>query len=150
MNIEFVIRRLTLVKAAVSILFGFFQAPLFALQNSSTKITFNTYRIFYKSFNWNFIKSRDFLEYSSRSYIDPPRHLIFYILKNLLLVRGLVHTYYGTGAFKGRENMARNALRASVSAVLDVLTINFLSKMASGFTSGSRRSCTGFLNWFVK
>ena len=138
------------MKAAVSILLGLFQASLFTLQNSTTKITFDTYRIFYKSLNWNLVESRDFLEYSSRSYIDPARHLIFYVLKNLLLVRGLVHTYYGTGAFKGRVNMDRNALRASVSAVLDVLTMNFLSKMASAFTSGSRRSCTGFLNWFVK
>ena len=129
------------MKAAVSILLGLFQASLFALQNSSTKITFDTYRIFYESLYGNFIEPRDFVEYNPTPQIDPPRHLIFYILKNLLLIRGrILHTYYTVGAFKGRENMARNALRASLSAVLAVLTMNFLSKMTSAFTSGSRRS----------
>ena len=37
-------------------------------------------------------------------------------------------------------NRARNAFRASISVELVVLTMNFLSKIVSGGTIGSRRS----------
>jgi hypothetical protein len=142
------VRALTLVEAAVPILLGLFEAPLFTPENTFTEIVFDPYRIFDKPLDRNLVETRNLLEDGSGPEIDATSHLVLYVLKNLLLIS--LHTYYTFGAFKGFENRARNALRASTSAELDVLTINFLSKIKSALTRGSKRSCTGFLNWFVK
>ena len=139
------------MKAAVSILLRLFQTPLFTLENPFAAVPFDPYRIFDEAFDGNLIESRHLLENSPGLEIDATLHLVFYALKNLLLISLLlIHTYYALGAFKGRENRARKFFRASTSDVLAVLTMNFLSKMRSALTRGSRRSCTGFLNWFVK
>jgi len=140
-----------LVEPAVPILLRLFQAPLFALEYSFTTVPFDPYRIFDEPLDGNLVKPRNLFENSPGLEIDTTLHLVFYGLKNLLLIRLLLlHTYYTFGAFKGFENRARNAFRASTSEELDVLTMNFLSKIKSALTKGSKRSCTGFLNWFVK
>ena len=144
-------RALTLVEAAVPIFLGFFQAPLFTLENTFTEIVFDPYRIFDEPLDGNLVESRNLFKHCPGPEIDATCHFVFYALKNLLLISLLLlHTYYTFGAFKGFENRARKAFRASTSAELDVLTINFLSKIKSALTRGSKRSCTGFLNWFVK
>ena len=143
-----VLRTLFLVKATVSILLRLFQAPLLTLVYSFTTVPLDSYRIFDEPLDGNLVEPRNLFKNSPGLEIDTTLHLVFYGLKNLLLVR--VHTYYTFGAFKGFENRARNAFRASTSAELDVLTMNFLSKIRSALTRGSKRSCTGFLNWFVK
>ena len=141
-------RTLTLMEAAVSILLGLFQAPLFTLEYTFTEVPLDPHRIFDEPLDGNLVEPRNLFEDGSGPEIDATSHLVFYVLKNLLLIS--LHTYYTFGAFKGFENRARKAFRASTSAELDVLTINFLSKIKSALTRGSRRSCTGFLNWFVK
>jgi len=145
------LRALTLVEATVPILLGFFQAPLFTLEYTFTEVAFDPYRIFDKPLDRNLVEPRNLFEDGPGPEIDATSHLVLYVLKNLLLISLLLlHTYYTFGAFKGFENRARKAFRASTSAELDVLTINFLSKIKSALTRGSKRSCTGFLNWFVK
>jgi len=142
---------LTLVEAAVSILLGLFEAPLFTPEYTFTEIVFDPYRIFDESLDGDLVEPRNLLKDGPGPEIDATSHLVLYVLKNLLLISLLLlHTYYTFGAFKGFENRARKALRASTSAELEVLTINFLSKIKSALTRGSKRSCTGFLNWFVK
>jgi len=123
---------------------------LLAFQNTFTEVAFDPHRIFDESLDRNLVKTRNLLEDGPGPEIDATSHLVLYVLKNLLLIGGLFHTYYTFGAFKGFENRARKAFRASTSAELDVLTINFLSKIRSALTRGSSKSCTGFLNWFVK
>ena len=141
---RFVARTLFLMEFTVAVLLRLFQAPLLTLQNSFTAVPFDPYRIFDEPLNGNLVEPRNLLENSPGLEIDTTLHFVFYSLKDLLLIR--VHTYYTFGAFKGLENRARNAFRASTSAELDVLTMNFLSKMRSALTRGSKRSWTGFLN----
>jgi len=139
------------MESTVPILFGLFETPLLTLQNAFTKVLFDTYRIFDEPLDGNLVQTRNLLEHGPGPEIDSTRHFVFYALKNLLLISFTsLHTYYTVGAFKGFENRARKARFASTSAELVVLTINFLSKMRSALTRGSKRSWTGFLNWFVK
>ena len=138
------------MEPTVPILFGLFETPLLTFQNSFTEVSFDPYRVFDEPLDGNLVQTRNLLEHGPGPEIDSTRHFVFYTLKNLLLISILLHIYYMFGAFKGRENRAKNAFRASTSAELDVLTMNFLSKMRSALTRGSKRSCTGFLNWFVK
>jgi len=50
---------LTLVEAAVSILLGFFQAPLFTPENTFTEVAFYPYRIFDEPLDGNLVEPRN-------------------------------------------------------------------------------------------
>ena len=56
-------RALTLVEAAVPILLGFFQAPLFTPENTFTEIVFDPYRIFDESLDGDLVESRNLFKH---------------------------------------------------------------------------------------
>ena len=136
------------MKTTVTVLFWGFETALLAFENSSTKITFNTQCIFDEALNRDVVQTRDDVQNGPGLEARAPLYLLLYELKYLLLQRS--HTYSKGVAFIPPANLAKKALRALSSSVHSVLAMNFLSKIISALTSGSRRSCTGFLNWFVK
>jgi len=134
-----------LMESAVAIGLWILKASLFTFQNTFTKISFDTGRVLDELFDGDVIFLSNDPERCGQFETDPPGHLLLDEFEDLLL-----HTYEGSFVFRPFEKRDRNVRFASISVVLVVLTMNFLSKIDSAGISGSRRSWTGFLNWFVK
>ena len=79
-------RTLFLMETTVPILLRLFETPLFTLEYTFTEVTFDPCRIFDEPLDGNLVESRNLLEDGSGPEIDATSHLVFYVLKNLLLI----------------------------------------------------------------
>ena len=124
-----------MMKLAVPVRLGCLEAPLFTLQNSFTKLSCDFGCVFDELLDRYVV----LLSYDTeaRGHLEPDTavHLVFNELEDFLL-----HTYEAAFVFRPFVRRAKNARLAVISVVLSVLTMNFLSKITSGGTSGSSRS----------